>query len=252
MPLLPTTIEGRISFAEAHAEVWRDRAAEIGMSEALAESVALATSEARKLAIEAEEARNAAASATLRLRTAEGKLSELLAQSIRTIRLYAESTGRADVPGLAQIPEVARRSPQPAPMTPTNLSARLLPGGGANGTGGALRILFYAVNPPGMGHVTYTISRKLVGAGEREFRIIGTTGPRSGVRGLPRGVKAFTDDRLPEAARLSNVQYMVTAQRGSARSEPSEILTVVIGGAASESSGGAVNGGASGVAKLAA
>lgn len=225
MPVLPTTISGRLAFAETHVEVWRARAAEIGLSEQLAENVALATEETRALVIKAGEARNAAASATMKLRLAERRLSELLAQSIRTIRLFAETTDSPGVPAIARIPDVAPRSPQPAPATPTNLTAQLL-----TSNGGSLRLLFYAVNPPGMGNVTYTISRKL--ADEREFRIIGTTGPRSGVRGLPRGVKAFTDTNLPEAARLSKVQYIVTAQRGSRRSEPSVMLTVVIGGEA--------------------
>lgn len=169
-------------------------------------------------------ARGAAKTATLAQTQSVGTMKTLMADAVKQIRLYAESTDNVNVYGLADIPVPAQPSPAPRPTTPTNMSAEIIPGG-------ALRIIFKAVNSraggASGGTVTYLVSRKL--ENETTFRQIGATGATRTSEGLPRGFKAFVDDTLPAGA--NNFQYQIVGQRGDTLGEPSEIFTVVIGSA---------------------
>ena len=226
MPVLPTKIEDLIAFGEAHSAQWSANAAQIGLTPEAAAAIKAAIGTARTRFNAANVARGAAKSATLTQNQAVGTMKTLMADAIKQIRLYAETTNNTNVYALADIPAPAQPTPAPRPAQPSNMSAEIIPGG-------TLRVIFKAVNPSGGGPVTYIVSRKL--ENETAFRQIGTTGTSRPVEGLPRGFKAFVDSTLPSGA--NNFQYQIVGQRGDTFGEPSKIFTVVIG----SGSGGGLN-----------
>ncbi|MBY0311124.1 MAG: hypothetical protein K2W85_03555 [Phycisphaerales bacterium] len=235
MPVLPHRVQDLLAFAESHADIWAERAAEIGLSSAQAQRVIDLTGAARAARERAGMAANAARAAALEQRIAIDALQAALSESIKGIRLFGESTGDDAVFAAAEIPLPAQRSPAPPPPQPTDLSARLVPGD-AGGGGGAVAILFKAIDRSNAGSITYLVRRKL--PSEREFSIVGTVGSQRGrstlgsslgSASLPRGVKAFIDDALPAGADLSGVQYTIQGERGAALGPMSQIYTLVIG-----------------------
>lgn len=218
MSVLPTKISEQIEFGEAHAALWVAKAAMIGLSAAEATAIQTQVTKARAAYNASVLARGAAKTATVTQGVEVGEMYKLMSDAIKKIRLFAESTSNPTVYGSADIPEPAEPSPAPPPVQPTNLAAQIEPGG-------ALRIVFKAVNDSNSGPVTYIVKRKL--AGETGFRVIGTTGTSRPVLGLARGYKAFVDETLPSGS--NNFQYMIQGQRGAVLGTSSEIFTVVIG-----------------------
>ncbi|MBY0311825.1 MAG: hypothetical protein K2W85_07130 [Phycisphaerales bacterium] len=219
MGVIPTRIQDQIEFGEAHAALWVAKAAQIGLSVTEANAVSAAVGAARAAYDEATLARNAAKAKTVTQNIEVGTLVRRMSDAVQKIRLFAESTNNPGVYAAAEIPEPAAPSPAPPPVQPTNIAAQIEPGG-------ALRIIFKAVNGDS-GAVAYVVKRKL--AGETGFRVIGTTGTSRPVLGLPRGFRAFVDDTLPGGS--NNFQYMIQGQRGTVFGPSSDIFTVVIGNA---------------------
>lgn len=195
-------------------------AAELNLTEDEATAIKNAAGAARTRFAAANIAKNAAKSATLTQSIAVSDMKSLLSSAIKKIRLYAETTNNPGVYALADIPAPAAPTPAPNPVQPSNIGVSIVPGG-------ALKIIFKAVNPGNGGPVSYLVSRRLMG--ETAFTQIGSTGTsRRPGEGLPRGFKSFTDSTLPAGA--NNFQYQIIGQRGDTFGEPSEVFTVIIGG----------------------
>jgi hypothetical protein len=222
MSVLPNKLVEEIQFGESHYPVWLTAYASIGISTETATSVKDAVVACRKAFDDAQAARDASKAATHNLTVAQNTMHSLLADTVKQIRLYAQTTNNPDVFTKAQIPPPAAPTPAPPPMQPTNLGVQLRPDG-------VLRITFRATDPSNTGSTTYLVSRKL--AGETDFRVVGTAGTSRSTFGanLPRGYKFFDDDKLPAGS--NNMMYMVQGQRGKTYGEPSQIFTVTIGAA---------------------
>lgn len=217
--VIPKKVQDEIQFGITHAPIWAGAAAEVGLSTATCTAITAAVDAAKKAYDDAQSAREASKAATTNLGNAMAALHPLLADAVKTIRLFAESTNNPDVYTKAQIPPPTAPTPAPPPMQPVQLGAQIIPGG-------VLRITFKATDTGG-GATTYLVSRKL--AGQSSYTVIGTGGTARSTDGanLPRGFKFFDDTSLPAGS--NNMMYMVVGQRGRVLGMPSQALTVTVG-----------------------
>lgn len=220
MSVLPNTIADEIQFGETHAPVWALGPTVVGLTAAQCTAISAAVVDARKKFNDANSARAASKAATNALTVSMSTMHTLVADAVKQIRLFAESTNDNTVYTKAQIPAPAAPTPAPPPMQPVQLGASILPTG-------ALRISFKATDPAAGGATTYLVSRKLTG--DTNFTVIGSAGSSRTTQGvsLPRGFKFFDDATLPSGS--NNMQYMVQGQRGAVFGDPSEALMVTIG-----------------------
>lgn len=227
MAVIPDTKNEQIQFAEQHAPVWTTAATGIGLTTAQCTAITAATTAARTSYTAAQAARQSAKAATLQADTDLAALHTLLAEAVKTIRLFAESTSDPAVYVKAEIPAPAAPTPAKPPTQPVELKAVI-------GTMGELTIQWRpAASSAGFDSSTagviYTVRRKL--AGQSAFSYIGTAKPgRAGSRGLT----SFIDDALP--ANAQGIQYVVQGVRSVGRAgggdltgPASDILSVTLG-----------------------
>lgn len=201
----------QIEFAEAHQETWTAHAAAIGLSTSQCSAIKTATSAARASYDAAIAARAASKAATLGYYNNTDDMYALVADAIKTIRLFATSTDDPSVYETAQIPAPQPPTPQPAPGVATDISVAVEPTG-------ALTLKFKA-NGGGDGGAVYLVKRRL--EGESSYTLIGAAA-------TTRGFKTFTDGSLPGGA--NNIRYIITGQRGALVGDDSPVYTVTIGG----------------------
>lgn len=220
MPVQPDKKLEQIQFAETHWPVWNTVATDIGLSADAVTAIKNATAKAREQYNSAVAARQAARAATLSADNAIASMRGLVADAIKSIRLFAESTNNPDVYSKAEIPAPQPASPALPPTRPINVSFNIEPGG-------ALKINWSnAASTPGFDdstqNVIYTVRRRV--NNQPAFSIIGAVpASRSGRRGFT----SFTDDTL--AAGSTNIQYIIAPQRGTLNGPSSDVYTVMLG-----------------------
>lgn len=216
MGVFPDSRLGKIEFYENHLEAWAANAAQIGLVPAAVSSLASLTGDARERYQLAEQARQAAKSATqayydaVRLmHSGPGNGADMVAR----IKNFAQSTNNPTVYTLAQIPPPADPSTVPPPGTPFDFVIGLL-------QSGALEIRFKCVNPTNSVGTIYEIRRKIGTSMSAPFEFVGATGARR-----------FTDETLTAAAVTAGggaVGYQITAVRSTTRGNPGQ-FTVSFG-----------------------
>ncbi len=220
MSELPRNQQEFIAFCQAHADLWADNAAALGVLPQTAALFKTHADAAKATLTDADSARVASKAATqandIAMRIARSDAADI----IKTIRAFAATTNNPTVYAVAGISPPSPPTPAPKPAKPERLQTILEPTG-------ALTLAWSASNPRG-GTVTYAIRRKL--PGQAAFSLIATTGGNAAANGRPtgrRGLKQWTDETLPTNS--GGVQYIITGTRGNIVGDPSEILTVVFG-----------------------
>jgi len=220
MPVQPDRKLEQINFALGHAPVWTTEPAAIGLTPAQALSVKTTAMAAQAAYTAALAARQASKAATVR---ADNDLSDMrtaVAEALKSIRLYAESTNNPDVYAAAQIPPPAAPTPALPPTRPENVSFTIEPTGALtlSWSNAATTAGFDASTQ----NVIYTVRRRTTGMAA--FSIVGAVpAARSGRRGLT----SFTDDTLPRGA--AGIQYLVVPQRGTLTGPTSQVFSVMLG-----------------------
>lgn len=198
-----------VEWCQAHAPVFAADPDAIGMTAGQAAKFKSVTDAAAKAILAQQEAQQAAAVATQRVRAALADLQAGAGDAVRSIRACAELNSNPNkIYSTAQIPPPADPSPTPAPDQPRRLAVTLV------AATGALTLTWKAANPRGTSGTAYVIRRRL--PGETAFRFLGVTGE-----------KRFTDETVP--AGTERVEYTIQGQRGKRTGPLSEILVVVIG-----------------------
>lgn len=175
MSVLPKTRTELVTFCEQHVPVFTANAAAIGLTPAQVTAMDnLAKAARTKLTAQAA-AKDAAKAATLQFYTAEDTLRDSIADLVRIIKTYAETTDNPNVYALAQIPPPSAPTQRPAPGQPTNIRVELL-------TGGAVAFTWKSTNASG----GYFVIRRRVAGTQDAFVIAGTSDRRS-----------FTDTTIP-------------------------------------------------------
>lgn len=248
MSVVPNTRPELIQFCEDRANVWSGSGipAQIGLTAAQVSELEALAATARTVYSAATAARAASKAATTTYHNATDMLHEKVANMVKEIRTYAETTNNQQVYALAQIPAPAPPSPIPAPGQPDQFSARIL-------SNGAVTLTFRATTPRGGGSTVYLVKRRLPSLGETAFTLIGTVGTEPGGR---RGIKEYTDSTLPLGA--NPAEYIVQGQRGSSFGPMSNVFTLTLGAGpgvqaeAGSAAGGGAGGGGGGDLKMAA
>ncbi|MBX3386261.1 MAG: hypothetical protein KF768_06805 [Phycisphaeraceae bacterium] len=208
MSVLPNKPQDLILFAQTHLSPWQSAAAQIGLTPQQVQEIASATEQASNGVQNAVAARTASKTATSSQNQKVRELRLLLAGAVRNIKATAEGSGNpAEIYDKAEIPAPAPRSPTVPPNRAFDLTAAL------DYTSGFLTVRWKASQPTGVIGVVYTIARRL---GNGTLINVGATGE-----------KKFTDFTVPAGS--ARVTYVVTAQRGSLVSTPSNALEVNFG-----------------------
>jgi hypothetical protein len=129
-PVLPSSREQMIAWFAARAPDWAANAAAIGISPAQVLEVAARLSAAENTLTIATNTRIASKDATIDYYSDADSLREYGADLIKVIKAFAESNDDQGVYALASVPPPAPPSPAGPPPAPTNLTIKLLPGGG--------------------------------------------------------------------------------------------------------------------------
>lgn len=220
MPVLPDKKLEQIIFAEQHAIIWGPIAASIGMTTVQVTAMANAASAARTNYDAALAARLASKGATLQADNDIRSMNTLVAEAVKRIRLFAETTNDPNVFANAQIAPPSPPTPALPPTQPIDMRAII-------NSMGTLSVEWKAA-PASTGFddsttgVIYIIRRKL--GSESAFSIVGTAQP---TRAGKRGYSSFTDDTLP--GNPGTVQYVVQAQKANKLSLASNIFSISLG-----------------------
>ncbi len=209
MATLPDSRKGRVEFFEQHNPVWQANASEIGITAAQVTSLTTLTTAARAALNSADTARNASKAATVNFYNAEGTMTELGADLIKTIRAFAETSNDPQVYVSAQIPPPAAPTPVPPPEQPADLSGLIDPFG--------VITLTWAAQPKGPSSGVFFFVERKVGTGP--WTPIGATQE-----------DRFQDPAAGQQAATEVVAYRVQARRGADASAWSDTLNVNFGG----------------------
>lgn len=202
MPIVPTSRVGKITFYEAHASLWKDHYAQLGITLDDATKLLDATEQARAAYNASILARDAAKAATQDFYNDTSDMATLGAGLLSTIKSFAESTQNPSVYSIAQIPPPATPGPVPAPGTPMDFTVALM-------QSGAVELRWKCNNPEGSVGTIYECRRKIGGGGGGSFQFIGAS-----------GVRSFIDDTLPSGS--IGVTYEITAVRSTKRGLPAQ------------------------------
>lgn len=216
MSVIPRTVIGKIEFCEAHLAVWAANPTAIGITALQVSDLAALVAQARADYDAAEAARNGARSAIETRNISVGSMFDLVADLVKTIRAFAETTNDPSVYPAADIPAPAAPTPTPPPDAPTNLTAMV------NTVGHCL------LNWKGSRAVgtQFVLRRQVtpVGGTPGQWTYAGSSVTND-----------YTDTTVPTG--LASVSYVVIAQRASGTSEPSNTATLTFGTGTGEGSG---------------
>jgi hypothetical protein len=212
MPVQPDSRVQQIEFAESHWPIWNVAPASVGLTPAAVTAIKNAAGSARTAWSKSRDARDASKAATIAYYNETDNMKSLVAEAIKAIRLYAQSTNNPNVYSAAQIPVPAQPSPLPPPGQPTDVTATVEPTG-------ALTLTWTATSE-GSGAV-YLVRRRL--HGQSNFALIGAAQPARNSR-----FKTFTDDTLPAGA--NDIDYIIQGQRGGEAGPDSRVFNVTLGG----------------------
>lgn len=208
MSVLPSKPQDLILFAQTHVSPWQNAAVQIGLTPQQVQEIADAAAQASDGVQNAMAARTAAKVATSSQNQKVRDLRALLSIAVRNIKATAEgSDNPAEIYDKAEIPAPAPRSPTVPPNRAFDLTAAL------DYTSGFLTVRWKATQPRSVAGVVYQVARRI---GNGTFFPVGATGE-----------KKFTDFTVPAGS--ARVTYVVTAQRGSLVSTPSNALEVNFG-----------------------
>ncbi|MGH7132676.1 MAG: hypothetical protein ACREJO_12090 [Phycisphaerales bacterium] len=209
--ILPRDPRQLVTFAQFHAPVWQQHAAELGLSPQQLQDLLAGTSEGAATAAAAQEARYASLGATQVYYDAAARLRDVLGACMATIHATAAASAEpVETYTTAQVP-VPRRPGRSAgdPAQPENLRATLL-------WDGSLRLNWSARQPAGVTGVVTLVLRRLPGEGDTDFRLIDLVGG-----------KTWTDQTLPPGTTAA--EYQLQGRRGDRTGPLSNILSVPFG-----------------------
>ena len=178
MNVIPANKPEQIAWFEAHAPVFVDNAAAIGITPTQASAFSALATAAAAAFDEAQAARAASKAATIEQDTAMRTCHTLASELVKTIRAYAEQTMNPNVYALAQIPPPADPTPI-APVNPSNVRFDLLNDGtlelkwDGKTSGGTSYLIFRSLLPTPTSQPTPLV--QIGNSGERKF--IDTTIP---------------------------------------------------------------------------
>lgn len=205
---VPSEARALYTFANAHAPLWLEHFAEIGMSEEQAALVAEKVPELLAAIREAEAARQAAMALTDAMNLKSRELFEAAAMAVRAIRVHAINNDDPHAYTLAQIDPPKVRSRHAAlPVAPTDVSFRL------DGCGGLI-LSWIAPQPRGVANVSFDVRRALNDSFTFEF--VGASGDRE-----------FHDQTIPLGT--TQVRYILTPRHGKRTGTPSKQFTTQFG-----------------------
>lgn len=210
MGSIPTSPKTAVlAWCNAHIDIFRTEAANIGLTADQALDFATATEAYATAAAAAEKARQEAEAATEAANDAYRLMRREMTTAIADVRQFAQrQTNPGAVYALAEVPPRQDPSTAPPPGQPTNLQASIVT------ATGAIELRWRSNNPVGTSGTSYIITRKL--PTESDFRFVGVTGERR-----------FVDNTF--IAGPDSVQYQVQGQRADSASPVSEIFTLRFG-----------------------
>jgi len=225
MSILPPSRIARVEFAESHLEPWSEHWEAIGLSEDALSLLASRTVAARALYQAMLEAHNASKSATAAFYQACKDVTETTADALKTIKAFAATTNNPGVYSLAVITppkSPGRRGGQP-PITPTGVSASLLPSG-------AIRVAWKGRLSVAGGGVAFSVWRRMNTPGDPFTQLATINGGTS-----------FIDESLPVGASGhagQGVFYAIKAHRVGLASNLSEPALIKFGSVVKGAGGG--------------
>lgn len=199
-----------LNWCLAHVEPFTASAAAIGLSTQAAADFKTAAVQAQDAVLAQEQARQAAKAATDMADQALADLRKITAETVGTIKIFAESTRDPVVYVKAQIPPPAPPAPVPAPGQPKDMAVAIAPGTGA------ITLKWKCDNPANASGTSYVVRRKL--PSQQTFEFLGVSGK-----------KTFTDTTF--TAGPDTVQYTVQAVRSDKSGPVSDILVLNFGAA---------------------
>lgn len=158
-PVLPSSREQMIAWFSDRVADWAANAAAIGLNPAQAAEIASRIAAAQADLQIAVDSRIASKNATVDFYASADSLREYGADLIKVIKAFAESNDDQGVYALASVPPPAPPSPAGPPAQPTNLTAKLLPGGGLRLTwkGTISQSAFFGVYRKAEGETGFTL-----------------------------------------------------------------------------------------------
>lgn len=207
MSVVPTRVQERIVFYEAHLPEWTANAAALALSPSQLAAMQELVTKAREAYAAARIAQQAAIDATLAMRQAVARMHAAPGAGqaiIDSIRLRAQTTDNPNIYNLGGIPEPKKPGRRAVPREPgiiTRFDVSLL-------QTGALVLSWECANPKGTTGTMYEVLRQLgSGASAGPFEHVATVGERT-----------IVDSRVPSGA--GRVTYQVTPVRSTVRGVP--------------------------------
>ncbi len=208
MPVLPRSDRTLMTWMQTRLPAWGEDPAAIGLDETRVIELAALAEEAEVALLAAEQARQAAEDATLRLHEQAAALRARASAAVGAIKAHADTTDDPNVYAAASIPPDRPKAPLGPPPAPTGVSTTLEPGG----------TVLVAWRGTRKGGTTFAVERALVDADGTigPFTLIDTTTDKS-----------WRDTAVPAGQR--GVHYRIIAQRRGGRSSPSNLATLSFG-----------------------
>lgn len=205
---VPQEARALLTFANAHAPIWEERFAEIGLTEEQAALVAAKVPELRAAIQAATAARIEAMALTDAMNLKSRELFEAAANAVRAIRVHAINNDDPHTYSLAEIDPPKVRSRHAAlPVPPTDVAFRL------DGSGGLI-LEWIAPQPHGLANVSFDVRRALDES--LTFVFVGASGDR-----------AFRDQTIPLGT--TQVRYILTPRHGKRNGTASKQFTTQFG-----------------------
>lgn len=209
---VPSEARALYTFANAHAPIWEERFAQIGLTEEQAALVAAKVPELRAAIQAATAARIEAMALTNAMNLKSRELFEAAANAVRAIRTHAVNNNDPHAYSLAEIDPPKVRSRHAAlPVPPTDVSFRL------DGQGGLI-LSWIAPQPRGIANVSFDVRRALNDS--FTFECVGASGDRE-----------FRDQTIPLGT--TQVRYILTPRHGKRTGTPSRPFATQFGSIAS-------------------
>jgi hypothetical protein len=215
MAVIPEGALEQIQFAETHISAWTNPSA-IGLTAAQVQNLTNLTKAARMSYNATQATRAAAKAATVGFHNDTAAMRTALAELVRVIKTYADTTNNPNVYTLAQIDPPAPPSPAEAPGKPEQFTITL-------NSGGSLTLRWKSSNAAASSGGMFSVTRKI---GNGSYVNVGSVpGGAGGGRGSR--FTEWTDVTLP--AGTSFVSYIVTPNRGGKIGEASDAVNVQFG-----------------------
>lgn len=216
MSVLPEDRLAQIQFCEAHNPVWAANAVAIGLTAAQVTALTTQTTAARAKYNAAQAAREASKGATTDFYNVTRTMVNTVRDLILLIKTTAETKNDPGIYAIAQIPPPAAPTPATAPGEAQNIIVTLNPGG-------SLSLSWEASDASASSGAFFSVSRRLGGAGQTGFTVIGGAPGATTQQRRP----SFTDATLPLGTQTAT--YIIRGQRGTLLGQASEAVTVQFG-----------------------